>query len=419
MLDSENAIEVRNVKKTFKVFHDKNHTLKEKVLNRKRNKYETREILKGISFDVKRGEAIGLVGHNGCGKSTLLKLLTRIMFPDSGTIELCGRVSSLLELGAGFHPDLSGRENIYINASVFGLSKNEIDRKINDIIEFSELEDFIDNPVRTYSSGMYMRLAFSFSINVNADILLIDEILGVGDVNFQTKCFNRLMEIKETGTTIVVVSHATNQIERICDRSIWIHGGVIVKEGNPIDVHREYMNFMYEQRNKMMEDSEEHEEESGTKEDNSASGNDVDIENDNTERAPFAIVKADIYDSNNKKKKVFGLNEPMTLCVKLNSSKLIENYYIEINLVRADGLFCFGISSTVDSIECEPWNGEKTIMLHFDSMPLLVGKYHMDLHVGRNEGGTILFCGNFAEFEMETAPHERGIMFLKHTWEEE
>lgn len=188
----------------------------------KRNRYEKRHVLNGISFNVKRGEAIGLVGKNGCGKSTTLKMLTKIIYPDSGTIEMRGRVSSLIELGAGFHPDMSGRENIYTNASIFGLTKKEIDARLDDIIAFSELEDFIDNPVRTYSSGMYMRLAFAVAINVDADILLIDEILAVGDANYQAKCFNKLREIKAEGTTIVIVSHSLGQIEQICDRSIWI-----------------------------------------------------------------------------------------------------------------------------------------------------------------------------------------------------
>ena len=191
----ENVIEVKNVTKAFKVYLDKSNTLKEKI------------ILNGISFNVKRGEAVGLIGHNGCGKSTTLKLLTRIMYPDSGSINIKGRVSSLIELGAGFHPDMSGRENIYINASIFGLTKKEIDNKLYDIIQFSELEDYIDNPVRTYSSGMYMRLAFSVAISVNADVLLIDEILAVGDVNFQQKCFDKVKQIKREETTIVIVSH--------------------------------------------------------------------------------------------------------------------------------------------------------------------------------------------------------------------
>lgn len=247
-MKEENAIEVSNVTKSFKVYKDKGHTLKEIALFSKRRAYEKREVLKGISFNVKRGEAIGLIGHNGCGKSTTLKLLTRIMYPDSGTIEMRGRVSSLIELGAGFHPDMSGRENIYTNASIFGLTRKEIDSRLDDIIAFSELREFIDNPVRTYSSGMYMRLAFSVAINVNADILLIDEILAVGDINFQAKCFDKLREIKGAGTTIVIVSHSMDQIEKICDRSIWIQDGLIRAEGTPRDVHPQYYEFMGKER---------------------------------------------------------------------------------------------------------------------------------------------------------------------------
>lgn len=166
------------------------------------------------------------------------------MYPDSGSIEIQGRVSSLIELGAGFHPDMSGRENIYINASIFGLSKKEIDKRIDGIIAFSELEDFIDSPVRTYSSGMYMRLAFSVAINVDADVLLVDEILAVGDANFQAKCFRKLREIKAKGTTIVIVSHTLTQLEEICERTIWIDEGLIKEEGSPREIHRHYAKFM-------------------------------------------------------------------------------------------------------------------------------------------------------------------------------
>ena len=197
-----------------------------------------------ISFTVNKGEAIGLIGHNGCGKSTTLKMLSKILYPDKGSIRVNGRVSSLIELGAGFHPDMSGRENIYINASIFGLTKKEIDRRLDDIIAFSELEEFIDNPVRTYSSGMYMRLAFSVAINVDADVLLIDEILAVGDAAFQSKCFKRLKEIKENGATIVIVSHAMRQIEQICDRAIWIHKGRVRAQGVPRDINSQYMDCM-------------------------------------------------------------------------------------------------------------------------------------------------------------------------------
>ena len=243
-----NAIEVRNITKKFKVYYDKGESLKEKVIFWKRNRYEERWVLNGISFDVKKGEAIGLIGKNGCGKSTTLKMLTRIMYPDSGSIEIKGRVSSLIELGAGFHPDMSGRENIYTNASIFGLSKKEIDQRLQEIIDFSEMEEFLDNPVRTYSSGMYMRLAFAVAINVDADVLLIDEILGVGDVSFQKKCFEKLKEIKANGTTIVIVSHSLEQIEKICEKSIWIEDGKIKEVGMPQLVHEHYKSEMEEKR---------------------------------------------------------------------------------------------------------------------------------------------------------------------------
>ena len=185
------VIKVSDVWKSFRIYHDKGSTLKERILFRGRNHYEERWVLKGVNLSVEQGESVGLLGENGSGKSTLLKLLTRIIYPNKGTIDIRGKVSSLLELGAGFHPDMTGRENIYMNASIFGLTKEDIDRKLDDIITFSELSPFIDTPVRTYSSGMYMRLAFSVAINVNADILLIDEILAVGDVNFQKKCYDR------------------------------------------------------------------------------------------------------------------------------------------------------------------------------------------------------------------------------------
>lgn len=237
-------ISVNHVTKKFKVYFDKAPMLKEKILFWKRNRYEERTVLNDISFSIKKGEAVGLIGNNGCGKSTTLKLLTKIIYPTKGEILVSGRVSALIELGAGFHPDMSGRENIYINAAIFGLTKKEIDKKLDDIISFSGLEDFIDNPVRTYSSGMYMRLAFAVAINVEAEILFIDEILAVGDAAFQEKCFKKLMEIKEKGTTIVIVSHSLDQIEKICDRSIWIKNGKIEMDGKPAEVHKEYLEFM-------------------------------------------------------------------------------------------------------------------------------------------------------------------------------
>ena len=240
-MNNDVVISVKNVTKTFKVYFDKGNLLKEKLLFWKRNRYENRLVLDDISFDIHKGETVGLIGKNGCGKSTTLKMLTGIYYPNKGNIDTVGRISSLIELGAGFHPDLSGRDNIYINASIFGLTKKEIDERLNDIISFSELEKFIDNPVRTYSSGMYMRLAFSVAINVDADILLIDEILAVGDQHFQDKCFKKLESLRDSNKTIVIVTHSLESVKKLCNRAIWIKDGIVKEDGNTKDVIEKYL----------------------------------------------------------------------------------------------------------------------------------------------------------------------------------
>lgn len=236
------AISVEHVSKHFKVYYDKANTLKEKMIFwNKRKDNDIHEVLKDISLDIYEGETVALIGTNGSGKSTLLKLMTKIIYPNSGKIKVNGKLTSLLELGAGFHPDFSGRENIYFNASIFGMTKKQIDARIDKIIDFSELGEFIDNPVRTYSSGMYMRLAFSVAINVDADILLIDEILAVGDQHFQDKCLAKMEELKQEGKTIVIVTHALNKVEELCTRAVWIKDGKICMDGKVDDVLKEYI----------------------------------------------------------------------------------------------------------------------------------------------------------------------------------
>ncbi len=235
------AIEVKNMTKTFKLYSDKPNTLKERIVRGKKNKIEVRTVLKNINLQINKGETVALIGVNGSGKSTLLKLMTKIIYPNKGTIETYGKLTSLLELGAGFHPDFTGRENIYFNAAIFGLNKNEIDNRMNDIIEFSELGDFIDSPVRTYSSGMYMRLAFSVAINVDAEILLIDEILAVGDQHFSDKCFAKLEELANSDKTIVIVSHSLDAIKKLCKRAIWINNGEVALDGDCKSVISKYL----------------------------------------------------------------------------------------------------------------------------------------------------------------------------------
>ena len=237
----QDRIIVEHVYKSFNIYMDKANSLKEKLLFWNRNRKEKREVLKDINLTIKNGEAVGLIGVNGSGKSTLLKLMTKIIYPNQGKITTNGKLTSLLELGAGFHPDFSGRENIYFNASIFGLTRKKIDERIDKIIEFSELGSYIDNPVRTYSSGMYMRLAFAVAINVDADILLVDEVLAVGDQHFQDKCIAKMKELKEEGKTMVFVTHSLSTVKDFCNRAVWLSNGEIKMDGDPDTVIDRYL----------------------------------------------------------------------------------------------------------------------------------------------------------------------------------
>ena len=244
------AVELINVSKKFRLYHDRPKTLKETIVRWNRKEYKEFFALRNISMKVPKGRTVGLIGKNGSGKSTLLKIINRTMYPDGGAVKVDGAVASLIELGAGFHPDLSGKENIYINASVFGLTGKEIGARLPAIINFAGLGEFIDNPVRTYSSGMYARLGFAVAIHVDADILLVDEILGVGDVSFQEKCAARIGELRRAGKTMIVVSHVMPTIGNLCDYLFWLGDGELLAEGEPESVARQYTTFMKRQADK-------------------------------------------------------------------------------------------------------------------------------------------------------------------------
>ena len=429
------AIKVSNVKKQFRVYLDKGSSLKERFLSFKRNKYEVRTVLNGVSFEVGRGEAVGLIGHNGCGKSTLLKLLTRIMYPNEGSIEMNGRVSSLIELGAGFHPDMSGRENIYINAAIFGLTKREIDARLEDIIAFSELEEFIDNPVRTYSSGMYMRLAFSVAINVDADILLIDEILAVGDANFQMKCFNRLREIKQQGVTIVLVSHALSQIEQICDRTIWIQDGLIRMDGNPRDVHMAYSDFMGEkrqlaalkeqERKKKEEERKRREEEKKRKEEE---------ERREAERNPGLGLPGKVKRWGNglakigdvcmknaagEERIVFTTGEPITIEMHYQVQQPVEDAVFGFGIFRVDGVQCYGSNTRIDHYEPFCLEKDGVLRIPVNSLNLIPGAYMLDVTIEQNVEVPVDYYRDAVHFEMRSPYSDVGVSRLQHTftWE--
>ena len=234
------AVTVKDLKKDFLLSHSGVASLKTLVLKWQRPSLEKLEVLRGISFEVRESECLAIVGRNGAGKSTLLSLMARIYRPSSGSIEIKGRLAPLLELGAGFHPDLTGLENIFVNGMILGISRRELEKRLDQIIEFSELYNHIDSPVRTYSSGMSARLGFSIAVHVDAEVLLLDEVLAVGDFDFRTKCARKIDEMRAEGKTILMVSHGSGDVERLADRCIWLQNGVAQMEGDPKTVLQAY-----------------------------------------------------------------------------------------------------------------------------------------------------------------------------------
>lgn len=435
MLESA-IIEVKEVKKKFRVYFDKGRTIKEKFLFKNRNRYEERWVLNGISFNVLKGEALGIIGENGCGKSTTLKLLTKIIYPDSGSIKILGRVSSLIELGAGFHPDMSGRENIYTNASIFGLTKKEIDNRIQDIIEFSELEEFLDNPVRTYSSGMYMRLAFSIAINVDADVLLIDEILAVGDANFQTKCFNKLRELKNKGMTIVLVTHDSAVIEKFCDKAIWINKGYIMSNNTATKVIDEYLKYMNDKRIESLikkEYNDKNSEEVSINKKKSEESNIIDdnlitsailvqnAEETNTQANHFGLGNIEIENAYFRNKKneitnvlVAGEMVEIVICYKVNDP--LDEYVFGMGFYDFDGKCIVGSNTQLDRITVPHKKMNGIVRFKIESLPLLSGRYILNVAIVDKNGTPLDFYRDYCHFDVISSDRNVGYISLQHEW---
>lgn len=235
------AVEVSHVSKTFRMYHERNQSIKSIVMRRRRSVHEDFMALKDVSFEVPKGTSLGLIGANGSGKSTLLKCLANIYFPETGTITHHGRIAAMLEVGSGFHPELSGMENIYLNGSILGMKRKEISAKIDEIVHFSGVEQFIDQPVKNYSSGMYVRLGFAIAINVDPDILIVDEVLAVGDAEFQQKCFGKFGELRENGRTVILVSHSMETVRAMCDQVAWLSHGELKALGGAEPTISAYM----------------------------------------------------------------------------------------------------------------------------------------------------------------------------------
>ena len=321
--------------------------------------------LKSLTMRVPEGSSVGVIGRNGSGKSTLLKLITGIYKPSSGEIDCSGRVSALIELGAGFHPDFTGRENVFLGGMIQGLTKKQIHDRFDEIVEFAELENFIDEPVRTYSSGMFMRLAFSVAIHVLPEILFIDEILAVGDQSFQDKCFHRLYQLKREGVTMIIVSHDLRSLQSICDRLIWIHLGEVKMTGEPRQVLASYTDFMRKQNEaKMIQQS----------------FSEVTGQRWGSGEIRFRSVR--LVDKDGNPTTMFKANEPMSVCMEWEATEPIDNPQFGLSIYRTGDQVQLNSPTTEGAgIDLGMVEGSGEISYHVDTMPLLPGVYHLNVSI--------------------------------------
>lgn len=422
MKNSNTVIKIENVTKKFKLYTDRPTSLKEKIVKGIKNNYKEFYALDNISFEVKRGSTLGLIGKNGSGKSTLLKMINRTMFPDKGKITINGKIASLIELGAGFHPELSGRENIYNNATIFGFTKEEIDKRIPEIIAFSELEEFIDNTLRTYSSGMYARLAFSVAIHVDADILLVDEILGVGDINFQAKCANKIYEMKNKGVTIILVTHDMSTIDRLCDYAIWLDHGKKIAEGNPAKIQNIYLKHMAEQQEERQKketlDKLKNEEKTDTSDYKSKINKKKIIHlGDHFGNSDVVFTSCKLLDEKGIDRRSFNTGQKVKLQVEylcqVDPEKLQVNIGFEIS--SAQGVHIYGTNTSREGKKDLKLTKNGVIEVELDDLNLLPGDYNIGIAIADLEEKAIYdYYKNIAEFKMYSNIHDIGLVRLNH-----
>jgi ABC-2 type transport system ATP-binding protein len=348
------AITVQGVKKRFRRYREKPTSIKDRLV-RIRVHAEELWALKDVSVEVQEGETLGLLGPNGSGKTTLLKIVAGILRPTEGTVTTRGRIAALLALGAGFHTELTGRENVYLNASLLGLSREETNRKLNDIVAFAELEDFIDNQVKFYSSGMYVRLGFAVAVHVEPAILLVDEVLAVGDIAFQRKCLDKVEQFQQEGRTIVFVTHAPDQVVRICDRAIILSEGTVVNQGNPHDVVRDFRRLMSRQDLAYGWDR-------GTKE--------------------IEIVSAEIFGGDGETKEVFFPGDELVIQMDLKANvPAVEDPVVSFAIHDDQNRFVYGTNTDWRQSRIQRFEGKQRVHFLLKSLPFVDGTYYVTLGV--------------------------------------
>ena len=359
--------------KTFRIYHQRNSTLKQAVTRRRSDVFDEFWALKDVSFEVRAGSTLGLIGANGAGKSTMLKVLSRILVPDKGSVRTEGRVSALLELGSGFHPELSGRENVFLNGTILGMKENEIARRFDEIIAFSGLEASIDNAVKTYSSGMQARLGFAVAVSIEPDILIVDEVLAVGDEQFQRRCLERMNELRSGGRTAIFVSHGLGQVQQICDEAIWLDKGSIAAAGGTEDVINAYLR--------------------------SVTG-DARIDDRGRQRIGTGEVRLEVeLGHRGEPCSTIATGDPLAVGLSWACDHVVEDAQFVFRIHSADGIVVAGERTRHEAQRLEPGTGRLAYIV--PTLPLLPGSYHVSAEVIHRHTGHIYDGGpHLAAFDV-------------------
>ena len=426
-----NAIEVRNVRKTYRRYGRRKQfaTLKSALLSgrvlRDLRPDDTFDALKGVTFDVAKGRTFGIVGRNGSGKSTMLKLIAGIGRPTDGAVNVQGRVSALIELGAGFHPEISGRENVFINGMMLGLTKRDIASRFNDIVAFAELEDFIDEPVKTYSSGMYLRLGFAVAIHVDPDVLLVDEVLAVGDEAFTHKCLDRFADLRRRGRTVLLVTHSLDLVTRFCDEALWLDGGLVRVQGDPRRVVDAYLLDVARSEDEALGRAEV-----APPSPSSVPDPEPRIPDPGTDQPPdmfkavegrwgsreVEIREVEIVGSHGKPAHVLRSGEAMEVRLRVHASRPVTDLVFGVGIFNAEGVCCYGTNTHIDGAAHGELDGDGEARFVVDRLDLVDGTYKLDVAVHRENGAPYDYHRLLHTIRVTSRLKEAGVFRPPHRW---
>ena len=427
------AIELCAVTKVYRRYSGRQFaTLKSALLQRSilrdLRPNETFPALTDVSFEVPKGATYGLIGRNGSGKSSALKLVAGITKPTSGAVRVDGRISALIELGAGFHPEISGRENVFINGIMLGLSKRDIQERFDDIVEFAELRDFIDAPVKTYSSGMYMRLGFAVAIHVDPDVLLVDEVLAVGDEGFTHKCLDKFAEFRRRGKTILLVTHSLNLVERFCDEALWLDAGRVQTHGDPKRVVGAYLTAIVDSEEQLMAESTaralaEQERPGGDAGQNRPFERPADPTSNMFQATEgrwgsreIEITEVTLLDANGQPSHLFHTGGPMAIRVRVRASQPTADCVFGIGLFNADGICCYGTNTFIEEMQPASIAGAGEATFTIEALDLVDGTYKLDVAIHKRDGYPYDYHRLLYTFRVKSRTQDVGIYRPRHQW---